>query len=177
MFMKRFLFVTILITHLQYVNSQENTYYIFDFLIGNWVGSGTGIGKSKSEISASFSYTVGNTYIEVNHHTEFEPSDKRMKGDIHDDWGMISYDKQREVYVYRQFNIEGFYNQFILIDSLTNENIFVFETEQTENVVVGSKTRFTVKKINNFEIETYYDLSLPDKEFANYSRNKLIKEE
>jgi len=174
--MKRYLFVIILIIYFQSAYSQSNTFYQFDFLIGNWVGSGVDIDKNKSEISASYSYTTGNTYIEVNHHSEIEKKNKKFKNEVHDDWGMISYDKQRGVYIYRQFNIEGYYNQFILIDSLSNENTIVFESEQTENFLAEGKFRLIVKKINNFEIETFLDLVSSGKEIS-YGKNKLIKEE
>ena len=99
----------------------------------------------------------------------------KPKGEIHKDWGIVSYDKERKKLIYRQFNIEGYINQYVLNESLSNESQFIFETEVIENFVKGGKARWTIKIINDNEIETIFDVSFPGKEFACFGTNKLTK--
>lgn len=155
------------------VFSQENPLQKFDFLIGNWEGRGTGFGSSKSVIYSEFTHVLSDNFVNVKNHAEFEPSSQNPKGEIHDDWGIISYDKQRELYIFRQFHNEGYYNQYVLNDSLSTENSLVFETEFIENFVPGGKARFTISIINNSEIETIFDVGFPGQDMACFGRNLL----
>ncbi|MGH8247883.1 MAG: hypothetical protein ACREUU_15795, partial [Gammaproteobacteria bacterium] len=36
------------------------------------------------------------------------------KVEVHEDWGVISYDRARRTFVFRQFHVEGFVNQYVL---------------------------------------------------------------
>ncbi|OFX89204.1 MAG: hypothetical protein A2W99_01575 [Bacteroidetes bacterium GWF2_33_16] len=158
------------------VDAQDIQWNRFNFIIGYWNGSGTGFGNSKSEIVASYNFVLDGKYIEVNHHSEFTPTPKKPEGEIHDDWGIISFDKHNGKYIYRQFNNEGYYNQYVLNDSLSNDNLLIFETELMENFVIGSKAKFTIKRINEMEMETIFELYFPGKEYATYGKNKLIRQ-
>ena len=104
--------------------AQENPIEKFNPLIGKWAGNGA-VNESKSVIYSEFNFTLNNNFIEVKNHSEFEPTEQIPEGEIHDDWGMISFDNSRKKYVFRQFHVEGFVNQYILIDSLSNETTFV----------------------------------------------------
>lgn len=147
----------------------------FEFLLGEWSGEGTGFGNEGSTITASFQAVMNGNYIEVKHRSDFIPTEKKPAGEVHEDWGMISYDKNRDIWVYRQFNIEGFVNQYVLIDSLSNEKQWVFETEVIENFVPGGKARWTIYIRSENEMETSFDLSFPGKEYACFGTNRLIR--
>lgn len=155
--------------------AQDDAFNKLDFLIGSWSGEGTGFGNSKSEITAEYKYVMDGNFIEVVHESFFEPTDKNREGEHHIDKGMISFDKSRNRLVYRQFNIEGFFNRYVLVDSLSNNEKLVFETESIENFVPGGKARFTIIKTGKVEIKTIFDLSFPGKEFACYGTNILHK--
>ena len=146
-----------------------------NFLIGNWKGNGEGFGKSKSVISASYSSTMNDKFIEVVNESHFEPTEKNPDGEHHIDRGFISFDNARGKIVYRQFNIEGYVNQYLLNESLSNQNTFVFETENIENFVPGGKARYTIKKLSDTSLETIFDVSFPGKEYACFGTNRLTK--
>ncbi len=112
--------------------------------------------------------------MEVNHESIFKPTEKNPNGDHHIDHGFISYDSSRKKVVYRQFNNEGFVNQYILNDSLSTPDTFIFETETIENFMPGGKARLTIKKISEKEIETIFDVSFPNKEYACFGINKMV---
>jgi len=155
--------------------SQNNAFKKFDFLIGNWVGTGEGFGNEKSDIKSSFQYVMDTTYIEVVNESQFAPTKKNPKGEHHIDKGFISYDAQRNMFVFRQFNNEGYVNQYILIDSLSNDSVFIFETEIIENFVPEGKARWRIKRISDTDTETLFDVSFPGKEYACFGKNKLTK--
>ncbi len=48
---------------------------------------------------------------------------------------------------YIEVNNEGFINQYVLNDSLSNNSLLVFESEIIENFVAGGKVCWTIKKI------------------------------
>lgn len=84
-----------------------------NFIIGNWSGTGSGFGNETSVIESSFKYIMNNKYIEVINDSKFEPTKNKPEGEHHIDKGFISFDKIRGVIVFRQFNIEGYINQYI----------------------------------------------------------------
>jgi len=147
----------------------------FEFLSGQWQGKGSGFGNQQSEIRAEYSIVLGGKFMEVRHVSDFAPTDSKPKGEHHEDLGLISYDTDRKKYVFRQFHIEGFVNQYLLIDSLSAGNELVFQTEVIENFIPGGIARWVVKKISEDEIETKFFLSFPGKEFACYGTNNLKK--
>jgi len=112
-------------------------------------------------------------YVQVKNDSKFKPIDEKPEGENHQDWGIISYDKSRSKLVYRQFNNEGYVNQYVLNDSLSNDTTIIFETEIIENFVDGGKARLTIKKISENEIETIFDVSFPGQEYACFGTNKL----
>ena len=128
-----------------------------------------------SIITASYNFVMNRKYIEVKHESHFKPTEKKPKGDHHINNGFMSFDKIRNKIIYRQFNNEGFINQYILNDTLSNESILIFETETIENFMSGGKARFTIKKISKTELETIFDVSFPNKEYSCFGTNKLVK--
>lgn len=153
---------------------QSNPFDKFSFLIGEWSGVGSGFGNNKSEIESSFKFVMSRKYIEVINDSKFEPSEKNPEGEHHIDKGYISYDKTRAAIIFRQFNIEGFINQYILNDSLSNDSILIFETEIIENLPKG-KARWTIKKVSETEFETIFDVSFTGDEYMCFGVNKLKK--
>lgn len=114
-------------------------------------------------------------FIQVKHRSVFEPTEKEPEGEIHEDVGIISFDKGRKVYVFRQYHIEGFYNEYVLNESLSNEKTIVFETEKIENFVPGGRARFTINVKSDSEIETLFDVGFPGKEMSCFGKNQLRK--
>ena len=154
---------------------QTNSFEKVNFILGKWNGTGSGFGNDKLKIESSFQLIMNGKYIEVKNESRFEPTEKNPEGEHHIDKGFISFDNSRKLIIFRQFNNEGYINQYILNDSISNDSILVFETEIIENFVPGGKARWTIKKNSESEIETIFDVSFPNKEYSCFGINKLIK--
>lgn len=154
--------------------SQNDVFYNMEFMLGEWYGTGIGPAGEGSSIQGMYNLVMDGMYIQTRNESTFEPTSEKTKGAYHLDKGFISYDHERNKYVYRQFNTEGNVNQFILTSPLSDENELVFETEKMENFERGGKARFTIKKISENEIETIYEVSTPEKEeFVRYGTYHL----
>jgi len=145
--------------------------------LGEWEGSGIGFGNEKSRIESSFKLVMDGTYIEVRNESKFEPTADKPEGELHIDKGFIGFDSQRDMIVFRQFNIEGYINTYLLIDSLSNENMLIFQTETIENFVPGGSARWTIRKIDDDNIETIFDVSFPDQGYTCFGTNQLGRKE
>ena len=155
--------------------AQDRVFGRFEFLIGNWEGTGEGFSSGKSSIHSTFEFLLNKKYIKVTNSSIFEPDDKNPEGSKHEDWGMISYDTDRGLYVFRQFHGEGFVNQYVLNGSLSNDTTFIFETEAIENFMKGGSARFTIHKLGADHIETVFDVSMPGHTYTCFGRNHLFR--
>jgi hypothetical protein len=157
--------------------AQEFRWEKVNFLIGDWVGNGVGIGIKSSEISASYNYCLNDHFIEITNHFERKTSNKKQLTEIRDDWGMLSYNNNIGTIIYRQFNTDGSFVQYHLNDSLSTIDNLIFESEIVENYKVNAQLRFTIRKVSEIEITTYFDIMLPGKPYVCYEQNKLIKQD
>lgn len=173
--MKKLIALFILIFGGTFVYAQNNPLEKFGFLIGKWEGTGSGFSSSTSVIHSEFNWMWNKQFIEIKNHSEFKPTTENPEGEIHDDWGVVSYDKSRNTYVFRQFHGEGFVNQYILNDSLSTDKSFIFESEIIENFVPGGTARFTINIKKDTQIETLFDVGFPGKEMACFGNNQLKK--
>nr|WP_321409604.1 hypothetical protein [uncultured Carboxylicivirga sp.] len=156
--------------------AQTNQFEKINFIIGDWSGTGSGFGNNKSKIESTFQLVMGGQYIEVKNESIFEPTEKNPDGEHHIDKGFISFDKSRNAIVFRQFNNEGFFNQYVLNDSISDAHTLVFETEYIENFVPNGKAKWTIRKINENEIETIFDVSF-GKDYTCFGTNKLLRKQ
>ena len=172
----RFYILSLILLYSSALYAQETSLDSFSDLIGTWQGTGSGFSSSTSVVHSEFNWVMNKRFIEVKNHSEFKPTPQQPKGEIHDDWGIISFDSARKKIIFRQFHSEGFVNQYILNDSLSNEKTFVFESEAIENFVPGGKARFTINIKRSTEIETLFDVGFPGKEMACFGSNQLKKQ-
>ena len=153
--------------------TQNQAFEQLGFLLGQWEGTGQGFGNNQSTITSSFELVLNDQYIEVINDYRFEPTSQNPAGEHHIDQGMISFDKGRGVLVFRQFNIEGYINQYVLVDSLSTDRLLVFETEHIENFVPGGTARWTIEKLSEDEVETNFYVAFPGREPSCFGTNTL----
>ena len=156
--------------------SQSNIEDRFKALIGEWEGSGEGFSSSTSTIRSSFTLIMDGLYLEVKNNSKFQPTEKYPKGENHLDQGIISYDQDREVFVFRQFHIEGYVIRYVLSKTHSTDTSFVFESELIDNFVEGGKTKWTIIVHASDHIESIFDVSFPGREFACFGTNQLWKQ-
>ncbi|MDP3025662.1 MAG: hypothetical protein Q8O10_09035 [candidate division Zixibacteria bacterium] len=143
---------------------KEDVWAPFRYFIGKWEGTGKGqSGISKLQAEAKF--VLNNRYLEFSGKLVFEPQDKSKKGEVYEDIGFVSYDRMRKKFVLRQFNMEGFVNQYVL-DSLSPDfKTLVFVLEGTENMPPGWRAKATHKILSQEEFHQTFVLVSPGKDF------------
>ena len=108
-------------------------------------------------------------FLQSKNESRFAPQEKNPKGQVHEDFGVFSYDQARACYVYRQFHSEGFVNQYICKKVLDDGKTFIFVSEQLENLPPQFKARLTYKVLNPNEFQMTFDLATPGADYECYS--------
>lgn len=80
-------------------------------LIGTWSGTSTG-SAGEASVQRRYVFVMGGRYIHETNTSTYPPQEKNKNGEVHEHWGMFSYDKQRKTLVLRQFHIESFVNTY-----------------------------------------------------------------
>ena len=140
------------------------------FFIGEWEGFGKGQ-PGNSTLARTYKFVLNGKYIQVVNKTTYVPQEKNPKGEIHEDLGIISYDRIRKHFIFRQFHVEGFVNQYLSGDIQENFKTIIFTTESIENIPDGWRARETYKIINDNEFSETFELAESGKEFEIYSEN------
>ena len=144
----------------------------FSYFVGSWKGSGEGK-PGHSRVERKYEFVLNGKFLFVQSKSTYEPQEKNPRGEIHEDWGFISYDGARKTHVLRQFHVEGFVNHYVL-DVLAEDGQSIrFVTEGIENIPPGWKARETYRILGPDEFVEVFELAPPDKEFELYSENRF----
>jgi len=136
----------------------------FKYFIGEWEGRGEGKG-GMSTGEQEFQFVLNGKFLQVKNKSVFEPQEKNPKGETHEDWGLFSFDENGKKYVFRQFHVEGFVNQYILDSLSADGKTFVFVTEEIENIPSGWRARLTYEIINDNQFHQIFELASPGENF------------
>lgn len=145
------------------------------FFVGSWIGQGEGTPGMGKGVQ-TFEFILRGTFLHVRNKAVFDPQDKNPKGEVHEDWGVFSYDKARKAFVLRQFHVEGFVNQYVLEDPGPDAKTFVFISEAIENIPAGFRARLTYRVLDPDSFEQSFDLAPPGQEFTCYSKGVMKRQ-
>jgi hypothetical protein len=140
------------------------------YFSGVWEGESTGksgVGRGERE----YEFILGEQYLHFKNRAVFEPQEKNPKGETHEDWGFLSYDKGRKTCILRQFNVEGYINQYVLESMSDGGDTLVFVTEGIENIPDGWRARLTYTITGDDKFTEVFDLAAPGKEFSSCVEN------
>jgi len=137
-------------------------------LVGKWEGTGNGK-PGLSKVHREYRLVLNDKFLQVQNRSVYDPQPKNPKGEIHEDWGMISFDKSRKQFVMRQFHVEGFVNQYVNTSTSPEGKTIVFTSESIENIPAGFRARETYKLIGPDEFSELFELAEPGKDFEVYS--------
>jgi hypothetical protein len=137
-----------------------------NFFVGKWDGTGTGK-PGVSKIQREYRLTLNDKFLHVQNRSTYEPQPKNPKGEIHEDWGIISFDKSRKQFVLRQFHVESFVVQYVTTS--ISADAIVFTSESIENIPAGWRARETYKIVGPDEFTEVFELAGPGKDFEVYS--------
>lgn len=138
------------------------------FLVGKWEGRGSGQ-PGASKVQREYRFVLNDKFIHVQNRSVYEPQPRNINGEIHEDWGIISFDKSRKQFVLRQFHVEGFVNQYVNTTTSADGKTIVFVSEGIENIPNGWRARETYKIVSADEFIEVFELAEPGKEFELYS--------
>src|SRR5882724_11604056 len=137
-------------------------------LIGTWEGTGNGQ-PGQSKVQREYRFVLNYKYIQVQNKSTYDPQPKNPKGEVHQDWGMMSFDRARKKFVFRQFHTEGFVNQYVMTSSSEDGKTIVFTSEIIENIPAGYRARETYKILGPDEFTELFEIAEPGKDFEIYS--------
>lgn len=137
------------------------------YLVGSWVGTGNGQ-PGLSKVQREYRLVLNDKFLHVQNRSVYDPQPKNPKGETHEDWGMISFDKSRKQFVMRQFHVEGFVNQYVNTSTSADGKTIVFTSESIENIPAGFRARETYKILGPDEFTEVFEIAEPGKEFEVY---------
>lgn len=162
----KILFLMILLSSSAFAQDKEmaDIWEPFKFFIGEWEGRGEGKGGISTG-EQEFQLVLNGKFLQVKNKSVFEPQEKNPEGETHEDWGLFSFDENRKKFVFRQFHVEGFVNQYILDSLSTDGKTFVFVTEEIENIPSGWRARLTYEIRSENEFNLIFELAPPGENF------------
>jgi hypothetical protein len=173
--MRRYLLFTIILLPsllFSQTGNKPDVWAPLKFFVGSWEGTGTGQpGVSKAE--REYRFVLSGKFLEARNKSVYEPQQKNPQGEVHEDWGLFSYDRSRKKFVLRQFHVEGFVNQYVLDSLAADGKTLILVTESIENIPAGWRAKETYKILNDDEFVEIFELAEPGKGFEVYSENHL----
>jgi hypothetical protein len=94
-----------------------------------------------------------------------------LRRKIHEDWGLISYDRARESYAFRQFHIRALVNQYLLNKFAEDGQTISFVNGAIENILPGWKAKESDQILGPEDFIEVCELAPPQKDFKIYSEN------
>lgn len=163
--------LTIPITGEQQQGAATDRFARLRFMVGSWKGPQSGQpGSGTSE--RDYAFVLDGKFLQVKNKSAYPAQQKNKAGEIHEDMGMIGYDRGRQRLVFRQFHTEGFVNTYVEEPSGDPQRI-VFTSEAIENIPAGWRTRETYILRSPDEFIERFELAAPGKDFELYSEATL----
>lgn len=145
------------------------------FLEGEWRGSAEGE-PGTGTVRRSYQFVLGARYLHERNVSSYDPKEAATPPEVHEHWSFLSYDRQRQRLVLRQFHQEGFVNQYIQVLEATTPQRIVFESEAIENIPSGWRARESYDLTGPDTFTETFELAAPGQEFAVYSKSSLRRE-
>lgn len=82
---------------------QTDTLERVSFLVGRWEGRSAGQ-PGQGTVRREYSKALNGRFIRVQNRSEYPPQERNPKGEVHEDEGIISFDRARMRLVLRQFH-------------------------------------------------------------------------
>lgn len=141
-----------------------------NFFVGSWEGAGKGKSGS-SKIEREYQYVLNGKFLQSRNKSIYPPQKQNPKGEVHEDWGLFSYDRNRAQFILRQFHVEGFVTHYASERERSDGKTLRFLSESIENIGAGWRARETYRILNADEFIETFELSAPGKEFEVYTES------
>lgn len=144
----------------------------FRYFLGRWAGRGSGK-PGESQAEREYELVLNEQFIQIRNRSVYKPQEQNPEGEIHEEIGYFSYDRNRQKFVLREFHVEGFVNQYVLEDRVPDENVLVLTTEAIENIAPGWQARTTYEILGKNEFRETFDLAGPEMEWRCFITNEF----
>lgn len=151
---------------------QPDVWEPLKYFAGSWEGAAKGQ-SGAGRVEREYQFVLNGKFLQAKNKSTYPPQEKNPKGEVHEDWGLFSYDRSRKQFILRQFHVEGFVNQYGLDTKVSHSKTFVFVTESIENIPAGWRARESYRILNDDEFVEVFELAAPGKEFEVYSENRF----
>lgn len=141
-------------------------------LVGTWEGASEGK-PGKGTVKLEIGFVMNGRYLKLAGVADYK-NDKG--GEHHEDLGLVSFDRARSKFVFRQFHVEGFVNQYTLTSDPKADGKIELTSESSENAPPGWKARETYK-VSGDSLEHTFELAPPGKAFERYAAATLKRKE
>ncbi|MFY9608198.1 MAG: hypothetical protein WAU45_06220 [Blastocatellia bacterium] len=138
--------------------------------VGSWEGTGKGQ-PGNSKIEREYQYVLNGRFLQSRNKSIYPPQKENPKGEVHEDWGLFSYDRNRAQFVLRQFHVEGFVTHYASDREPSDGTTLRFVSESIENIGAGWRARETYRIVNANEFTETFELAAPGKEFEVYTES------
>ncbi len=78
----------------------EDVWRPLRYFVGGWQGIGEGTWGT-SRLTRGYAFVLGDSYLRATNRSVYEPQERNLNGERHENWDFYSYDRQREVFVLR----------------------------------------------------------------------------
>lgn len=144
------------------------------YFLGTWTGSGQGQ-SGTSTVEREYKFVLNDRFVEVRNRSTYKPQEKNPKGEAHEDLGFVSWDRGRKRFVFRQFHVEGFVNEYVADTVVAAPDSIVFTSETIENIPVGFRARETCRILSPDEFVERFEIAEPGGDFVVYSETRLMR--
>ncbi len=142
----------------------------FQRFIGAWTGTTSGQ-PGDGTVARTYAFVMNGRFIHETSTSRYSPQEANRTGEVHEHWGIFSYDRARKLVVLRQFHIEGFVNTYRMTARTEDQAPLVFESESFENLNNAWKARESYEFVSDVEFIETFELAPPGKPYQVYSRS------
>lgn len=153
----------------------DDPWKAFEPLLGTWKGTGRGP-AGESRVERIYERVLDGHFVHVRTRSVFAGNEAHPDGEVHEDWGMISFDPAREAFVLREFYTEGYVNTFLLDPQALMDGVLVFTTESSEGAPPGMRARTTLEFPELGVMEELFELAMPGADFEACVTSTLERE-
>lgn len=142
------------------------------FLVGQWSGTSNGV-PGEGTVVRTYELVLNKRFIYERNTSTYLAQQKNPKGEVHEHWSMLSYDRLRKRLVLRQFHTEGFVNQYVFDPTESSGNKLVFASEALENLSSDWRAREIYERAGENEFTETFQIAEPGQAFETYSQTRF----
>ena len=133
------------------------------FFEGKWEGKASGQ-PGTGTTSRECRFELGGRFLVCKNHAVYALKPGKPEPEVHEDWGVFSYDKSAKAFILRQFHAEGFVNEYAGTVAPDGRQL-EFVSRAIENIAPGWRAREAYRIEGPDEFVEVFSLAAPGKEF------------